>query len=211
MGVDNLRRIVDDITSLPIKVLTTHAHWDHIGSHSNFDSIAIHELEKQWLESEFPLPLQAVKQNLTWKPCNFPANFRLEDYTVFKGKVSETFHDGSLFDLGNRKLQVIHTPGHSPGHCCFYEAERGYLYSGDLVYCGCLDAFYPTTNPEHFRDSIHKIKQLSVKRILPGHHCLDVPVDIISRIDRAFEQLERTQNLKHGCGTFDYGDFQIHI
>lgn len=43
----------------------------------------------------------------------------------------------------DRALTVIHTPGHSPGHCCFYELERKYLYSGDLIYRGCLDAFYP--------------------------------------------------------------------
>ena len=37
-------------------------------------------------------------------------------------------------DLGGRNIQVVHTPGHSPGHCCFYEPERKYLFSGDLIY-----------------------------------------------------------------------------
>ena len=211
LGVENIRKIVDKITPLPIKVLTTHAHWDHIGSHKSFDYIAIHELEKGWLDTQFPLPLQAVKRNLTLKPCDFPKNFRLGDYNVFKGTVSEILHDGDLIDLGNRQIEVLHTPGHSPGHCCFYEADRGYLYSGDLVYCGCLDAFYPTTDPELFKRSIQKIQQLFVKRILPAHHKLDVPIDIISRIGEAFEQLERAEGLKRGSGIFDYGDFQIHI
>ena len=65
-------------------------------------------------------------------------------------------HDEDCIDLGNRKLVVIHTPGHSPGHCCFYEADRKYLYSGDLIYSGCLDAFYPSTNPQEFWKSVRK-------------------------------------------------------
>ena len=211
LGVENIRNVVDKITDSPIKVLTTHAHCDHIGSHASIDNIAIHELEKGWLDNQFPLPLQVVKRNLTLKPCDFPKHFHLDEYSVYKGTVSETLQDNDLIDLGNRKIHVIHTPGHSPGHCCFYEADRRYLYSGDLVYCGCLDAFYPTTNPKHFQQSIHKIQQLSVSRILPAHHHLNVPNDIISRIGDAFEQLDITGSLKHGSGIFEYGDFQIHV
>lgn len=75
-------------------------------------------------------------------------------------------------DLGDRTLKVIHTPGHSPGHCCFYEPDRKYLYSGDLIYHGCLDAFYPATDLQQFFQSVRKVRALSVRRILPGHHQL---------------------------------------
>ena len=152
-----------------------------------------------------------VKHNLTRNPCDFPADFKIDDYQLFNGKVSETFRDGERYDLGNRIIQVIHTPGHSPGHCCFYEPDRKYLYSGDLVYCGCLDAFYPTTDPIQFKESIHKIQAFPVERILPAHHQQNVPKDMINRVAYAFEQLEAEGKLKHGSGIFDYGDFQIHI
>lgn len=211
LGVENIRNIIDEITSSPVKVLTTHAHWDHIGSHGSFACIAVHELEKAWLENHFPLSLQMVKRNLTRYPCDFPAHFLIDDYQLFNGKVSETFRDGKRYDLGNRIIQVIHTPGHSPGHCCFYELDRKYLYSGDLVYCGLLDAFYPTTDPMQFKESIHKIQAFPVERILPAHHQQNVPKDIINRIAYAFEQLDEEGKLKHGSGFFDYGDFQIHI
>lgn len=211
LGVKSIRAEVEKITSSPIVVLTTHAHWDHIGSHEYFENIAIHELEKGWLETQFPLPLQVVKNNLILKSCDFPPSFHLDDYHIFKGKISEILHDDDIIDLGNRQLRVIHTPGHSPGHCCFYESDRGLLYSGDLVYCGCLDAFYPTTNPEHFLQSIRKVQELRVNRILPAHHKLNIPNDIIDRIGNAFCQLDRTGNLKHGSGTFDFDDFQIHV
>ena len=108
-------------------------------------------------------------------------------------------------------ISVIHTPGHSPGHCCFYEPERGYLYSGDLIYKGCLYAFYPSTDPQLFWQSIKKIQSLEINRIFPGHHHLEVPVAIIDRIENAFYHLSEEGKLKQGQGIFDYGEFQIHI
>ena len=113
--------------------------------------------------------------------------------------------------MGNRKLKVIHTPGHSPGHCCFYEPDKKYLVSGDLIYEGCLDAFYPSTDPQLFFQSVRKIQNLSIERILPGHHQLSIPVDLIDRIENGFSKLSDEGKLKQGNGVFDFGDFQIHI
>lgn len=103
------------------------------------------------------------------------------------------------------------TPGHSPGHCCFYEPERNYLYSGDLIYKGSLDAFYPTTDPQLFYQSIRRIRKYNIKKVLPGHHQLDIPVALIADIEAGFAQLSRTGKLKQGNGLFKFRDFQIHI
>ena len=107
-------------------------------------------------------------------------------------------------------MTVIHTPGHSPGHCCFYEQERKYLYSGDLIYSGCLDVFYPTTDPKPFY-SLSKKFSIGDKKFLPAHHQLNIPVNIINRIETGFSKLADEGKLKHGGGIFDFGDFQIHI
>ncbi len=203
--------MVDNLTKLPITVITTHVHWDHIGGHKYFDSIAVHKAEQEWLSCHFPIPLQVVKHNLICKPCDFPIDFVIDDYQLYKGVPDLVFNDGYSFDLGNRQLTVIHTPGHSPGHCCFYEANRQYLYSGDLIYMGCLDAFYPTTNPQQFYQSVKKVKGLRIERVLPSHHQLSIPVCIIDRIEKAFCELEKQGNLEQGKGIFNFGDFQIHI
>lgn len=211
LGVSNIKDIVSNLTSLPIMIVTTHVHWDHIGGHSHFNSIAVHHAEEEWLSIKFPLPLQVVKSNLLRKHCNFPKNFDIDNYQIFNGMPQRIFHDGDCFDLGGRQLLVIHTPGHSPGHCCFYEPERKYLYSGDLIYCGCLDVFYPTTDPQLFLQSIIKVQSLDINRILPAHHKISVPIDIINRIEKAFTKLDDEENLEQGKGLFDFGDFQIHV
>ena len=178
LGVSNIRKIVDSLTKLPVMTVTTHVHWDHIGGHKYFDNIAVHEAEKDWLSVRFPIPLQIVKNNLTRLPCDFPRDFDINAYRIFQGIPQRILHDGDFLNLGGREIQVVHTPGHSPGHCCFYEPERNYLYSGDLIYKGSLDAFYPTTDPQLFYQSIKRIRKYNIKKVLP---------DTISWIFRFFD------------------------
>lgn len=80
LGVSNIKEIVDQLTGLPVMVITTHVHWDHIGGHKYFDNIAVHEAEKDWLAVKFPIPLQVAKKNLTKVPCDFPAGFDVDSY-----------------------------------------------------------------------------------------------------------------------------------
>ena len=211
LGVSDIRKVTDQLTQLPVRVLTTHVHWDHIGGHSLFDDISVHELEQDWFESSFPLSDDAVRQNLTCMSSVFPEGFNPASYRVFHGKASYLLHDGDCIDIGGRKITVIHTPGHSPGHCCFWEADRQYLYTGDLIYSGPLYAYYPSTDPYQFWQSVRKIEGLPVARILPGHNTLDLSTDIIGRIETAFAELYRENGLVQGSGLFDYPDFQIHI
>lgn len=211
LGVSDIRKAVESLTDLPIEVIITHAHWDHIGGHRMFGNIAVHKEEASWLSGEFPLPLQVVKNNLMCKPCDFPKEFCSDEYEIFHGIPQRILNDGDCIDLGNRQLEVVHTPGHSPGHCCFYEPERKYLYSGDLIYKGCLDAFYPTTNPIQFYESVKRIQTYQIDRIMPGHHQLDIENTIVDAIAAGFSQIEQSGELVQGNGLFDFGEFQIHI
>ena len=211
LGVSDIKNVADSLTTLPVAVLTTHVHWDHIGGHRLFGRVAVHEAEKDWINGQFPLPLEQVKEQLTKPPCVFPEDFDVDAYRLFQGEPQIILRDGDCFDLGGRTIRVLHTPGHSPGHCCFYEPERRYLYSGDLIYKGCLDAFYPTTDPQLFFRSVKRLTELDISRVFPGHHDLDIPVSLIGEIKADFSQIEKSGQLKQGNGLFDFGDIRIHI
>ncbi|MDI6619827.1 MAG: MBL fold metallo-hydrolase [Clostridiales bacterium] len=210
LGVSNIKQVIDSLTELPVLVVTTHVHWDHIGGHGFFDDIAVHEADAEWL-NHFPVSLSVVKSNLLKRSCDFPKDFDIDNYQVFQGKPTRLLKDGDIIDFGNRQLMVIHTPGHSPGHICLYEPERGYFFSGDLIYKGCLDAFYPSTNPADFMRSVHRIRALHVWRLLPGHHALDVSADLISEVDDGFRSIDKQGKLKQGNGIFQFKNFSIHI
>lgn len=111
-----------------------------------------------------------------------------------------------MIEIGGRTIEVLHTPGHSPGHMCFWEKERGYLFTGDLVYKDRLLAYYPSTDPAAYLNSLEKIAVLPVKRVFPAHHSLDIQPEILGRMRDAFRKLEKCGKLHHGSGIFDYGD-----
>lgn len=211
LGVANIKEIVKQLTDSPIQVITTHVHWDHIGGHCNFSRIGVHELEKSWLEDRFPLPLNNVKESLMKSPCNLPEDFNIDNYTIPEVKVTMPLKDGDNIELGNRNVKVIHTPGHSPGHICLYEEKTGYLFSGDLIYKGKLDAFYPTTNPEQFMDSVNKVAVLPVKKVFPAHYSLEIDKGIIKEVQQAFKEINDGGKLVQGQGILKFDNFSIHL
>ena len=107
--------------------------------------------------------------------------------------------------------RCCHTPGHSPGHMCFWEAERGYLFSGDLVYRGTLFACYPSTDPEEYLSSLERTACLPMERLLPAHHALDIGPELLGRVRDAFRGLKEQGKLRHGGGTFDYGEWAVRL
>lgn len=210
LGVSDIGAVVRSLTELPVTVCTTHVHWDHIGGHAAFSDHAVFASERDWLSGQFPLPLSAVKAALLRKPCVFPPEFSPDAYRIYDGGAETVLHDGDMVSLGGRQLTVLHTPGHSPGHVCYFEPARGYLFSGDLLYAGTLDAFYPTTDPFAFRESVKRVRALPIRRILPGHHRSDLPSDFAAQVACAFDVLYEEEKLGgHGCFAFD--GFRIHI
>ncbi len=79
--------------------------------------------------------------------------------------------DGEVIKIGDYKLKVMHTPGHTPGSVCFYEARKGLLFSGDTVFpngsIGRTDL--PGGSYAQLHNSLKKLSELTVKRLYPGH------------------------------------------
>jgi glyoxylase-like metal-dependent hydrolase (beta-lactamase superfamily II) len=77
--------------------------------------------------------------------------------------------EGDVLDLGNRRLEVLHTPGHSPGGICLWEAATGTLFSGDIIYDGPLieDAYH--SNLDDYRASLERLLRLPVRTVHGGH------------------------------------------
>ena len=87
--------------------------------------------------------------------CDLPNNFNVYDYELFQGIPTKIVTDHDVIDIGEGQIEVLHTPGHSPGHLCFWEKDKGYLFTGDLVYKDILFAYYPSTDPEVYLASLN--------------------------------------------------------
>ena len=203
LGIAPIRPIVERLTDRPVTVVTTHAHWDHIGGHGEFADLCVHERDADWLEHGLPLPDASIRDLLMRKRFRrpVPPAFDSETYMTFRGRPTRVLRDRETIDLGDRFLQTLHTPGHSLGHICLFEPESGFLCTGDLLYRGTVYADYPSTDPRALRDSYERLRALDgVRRILPGHNTLDVPVLWIAKARRALERLADDNLLRHGTG-----------
>ena len=209
LGAADIAGEVRKLTSKAVTVLASHVHWDHIGGHGSFESIYVHEKERCWLEECFPLSREAVLSEL--KKGALPETFDEKDYEIFRGRPSHVLCGGDIIDLGGRMLEVIHTPGHSPGHICLWEEARGWLFTGDTVYKGVIYADFPSTEPEKLPESIEKLSALPVRRIFPGHHDADISVDIIQRMREELQTLKAAGLLRHGGGEHFFGDWGIRL
>ncbi|NMM61712.1 MBL fold metallo-hydrolase [Clostridium sp. P21] len=210
LGICNIYDEVIKLTDKPVTAVATHIHWDHIGGHKFFPNFYAYEDELNWLNGEFPLTLEQIKDMVVDR-CDLPEGYNVNNYEFFQGMPTKVLKDNDIIDIGGRSIQVLHTPGHSPGHICFFEKECGYLFTGDLVYKDTLFAYYPSTDPKAYLKSIERVAALPVKKVFPAHHSLDIHPEILIRMRDAFRQLEWEGKLHHGSGTFKYKDFAIWI
>ncbi len=134
-------------------VFLTHSHFDHAMACVDLKrwfgcKIVMHEREFELLKSGYTL---------------FGYRFYVEPDVLVKG--------GERFRLGEIELEVIHTPGHTPGSVCYYEPNKKWLFSGDTVFAhgafGRVDL--PGGNSFELISSLEKLAKLDVSVLYPGH------------------------------------------
>lgn len=180
-GFKGLKPVVDRLTRLPVIVANTHAHVDHIGGNRFFEEVWFHEADEKIfamhtdpdyvsrLEGEkIPLPVRAFIKRLVRRASTpeMVANYKL-------------FKDGHIFNLGGREVEVVHTPGHTPGSVCFLDRASRMLFTGDTI-CewGILLHFTKESCPPSvFGKSMERAASLEdeFEVMWPGHH--GFPVD----------------------------------
>ena len=89
LGIGRIGAVVSELTALPVTAAVTHVHWDHIGGLGDFERIAVHENELQWLKA-FPLPRERVRELVSQglRRSALPEGFDLCAYTPFQERHS---------------------------------------------------------------------------------------------------------------------------
>lgn len=214
LGIANIHPLATSLTSKPISVVSTHAHWDHIGNHDLFSDIWIHPAEKDWLIDGYAKEEAEIREFLLERPFTTepPQEFKIENYRPPRCHPTKLIQDEESVDLGNRLITLYHTPGHSPGHICAHEPARGYLVTGDLIYQGTLLAGLEHSAPLTYLESLQRVSRLpNINQLLPGHGRLEIKTDLIQEAIDAFQQLKRTGQLEKGSGRHPFRRMLIHL
>ncbi len=132
-GLEDITPVVRSLTHLPVTVIASHLHFDHVGALGKLDQTAVLD--------EPTLRARARDSRLTLRRYEFLGLAdRLSIPTV---RVDQWWSPGSTIDLGDRRLRVLPTPGHTPTSVSLYDEERRQLFAGDFIYPGELYAFLP--------------------------------------------------------------------
>ncbi|ASB88378.1 MBL fold metallo-hydrolase [Bacillus sonorensis] len=144
----------------PLAVLLTHAHFDHIG--------AVDKVRKEW-----NIPVYVHENEAEWlTDPSLNGSALLTGQQITAEKADRLIDEENELKIGSFKLQVLFTPGHSPGSVSYYVQEENMIISGDVLFKGSVGRTdLPGGNHDVLMDSIHK-KLLSLPEetlVLSGH------------------------------------------
>jgi len=169
-------------------VLVTHIHPDHYGLAGRIREasgawVGLHPADAAVLPGRYEdVDELLIRMSALLRACGVPA-VELEELSSASMMIRQLVQitqpdrlidDGDLVPLGGRELRAVWTPGHSPGHLCFYDAQERLLLAGDHV----LPRISPNIsvhsqqrpNPlAEFMDALRKVRALDVDEVLPAH------------------------------------------
>lgn len=170
MGVVSLRQWVPLVSERALDAVASHTHFDHIGCHHEFPCRLCHTAEAGLLAAPTRENTYADKyvtdEIFTALP---PAPYASTRYAVKSAPATRILHDRDVIDLGDRRFEVIHTPGHSPGGIALWEAATGMLISGDIVYNGPLIEGTTAAEAAEYHASMTRLYDLPVRVVHGGH------------------------------------------
>ena len=155
MRIRNAKEIAQQLVSLPIELLNTHGDMDHVGSNGEFEKF-------------YMSPAEASNYYRTQKKTG--------DFIPVE--------NGDILDLGNRRLEMIHIPGHTPGSIAVLDIDNRILYSGDSVQDGVIFMFGVQRELHAYMHSLKKLEKYRERfdEIYPSHGSIPVQTELIHRL-----------------------------
>ena len=144
---EQILNYIDKTGLKPLMLLNTHSHIDHMMGHRLLADkyhveLAAHPIEKPFYDKVW-MYAAAFGINFTQDRCLIP---------------SIDLNDGDIVKIGDDELKVLFTPGHAPGHVCFYDEKDGIVFTGDtLFYRGIGRCDLPGGNYSTIENSLREV------------------------------------------------------
>ena len=173
-GIGRLRPIVEGITKKPYIVVNSHGHGDHAGGNYEFEEAWIHPADRE----------NAIAAQNTGRENLLKAEKEagIDSAPLPEQTVYHDLEDGQTFDLGGRVLEVVTTPGHTPGSVCLLDRFHKQLFAGDSCNPNVWMFLPMSLTIEDYYETVQKLQNLKPYFGLifichtfftVGHDCLD--------------------------------------
>lgn len=153
--------VVAGLTDLPLTVMPSHMHYDHLGNVQAFERVVLPDLAILRACAAGDIVTPSDDLFLPQSEGRVPPAFR----------VAEWLEIGAQIDLGGRRLELLHTPGHSPDSVSLWWAEAGVLFAADYLYHGPLFAQVPGASLSAYLGTARDLEaQLPPRAVIFGAH-----------------------------------------
>ena len=187
-GMENLYDIVREITDLPLVVLNTHGHCDHVYGNTFFDEAYLHPADFALHDAHFAMKketsLEQAEQYGATKE-------ELEAYIQAPPCPLKPIREGEKIDLGGRTLETILVSGHTPGSICFLDSKTGILFSGDAING---QAWLQLDESRKLKDYLFSLHALDAYRpriteLHNGHNVEAIPLAYVDTVIRGVTEI----------------------
>ena len=203
-GLGDIELLVRSLTDKPIAVLNSHTHYDHVGGNFSFDVIygmdTNYTRKNQQGVSNSEIGIEASGQAL----CrDIPGDMTQETHVGQPFKITEFIDDGTVIDLGDRQLEVLSIPGHTPDAIALVDRNNGLMWTGDTYYSGPIWLYVPETDLEAYALSLERLitEATNMRALLPAHNTTWVDASVLHRVKAGFQIM-----LKGGARKVELGD-----
>lgn len=187
-----IRPVVEQLSKLPVTVLNSHTHFDHVDGNWEFENVAA--MNTPFTRANMAgVPHAKIADEVAAGAfcAHAPAGL---DTAKFRGRpwhASQVVRDGSTFELGGRTLEVIAAPGHTPDAIALLDRTHGLLWTGDSYYDGPIWLFADETDLAAYEHSIARLATLvpQLRQLLPAHNTASVPPEALTRTLAAIRAL----------------------
>jgi glyoxylase-like metal-dependent hydrolase (beta-lactamase superfamily II) len=193
LGIGDMRALVSHLTQLPITVLNSHTHFDHIGDNWQFNDILGVDSDYTRQNEKGATSEQLSDVVIPERFCGkIPSGFKPEKYAIPSFKISSFVKDGDVIDLGDRQLEVLFAPGHTPDSLCLLDRKHKLLFTGDTFYAGPIFLYVPETDIAAYARSVDKLVPLvsRLELLLPSHNVPEAKPEMLVRLQNAFREVK---------------------
>ncbi|HEY6621592.1 MAG TPA: MBL fold metallo-hydrolase [Steroidobacteraceae bacterium] len=161
-GTRDISGVVGRLTKLPVTVLVSHLHYDHLGGIGPFKHVAMIDLPET----------RADVSGEYFQPSRYEYMGLLDGLAAPSVRVGEWLKPGSSIDLGGRSLRILSTPGHTPTSVALVDAQNKRLFIGDFIYPTTLYAFLPGASLSAYQGTAKMLLEMLQKdTVLWTAHC----------------------------------------
>jgi glyoxylase-like metal-dependent hydrolase (beta-lactamase superfamily II) len=216
LGIGRIAPLVKTLTGLPITVLNSHTHFDHVGGNADFDRILAMDTDYTRANAR-GFPHERVRGEVDPAALcrGLPAGFDAAGYRTRPFTPTAFIKDGHIVDLGGRRLTVLHVPGHTPDAVALLDEAAGLLFTGDSFYEGTIWLYVPETDLAAFAASVDRMAAIvpKLKKLHPAHNVAVSTPEWLGRLKVAIGQVRSGQakGTEQGGGqiTFPFEGFSI--